>query len=93
MAGNLGLNTRFRASEQAPMTIYSKDFDGNGSVEGIICRSTEGKEKPIHQRDELLAQINGLEKKYPRYALYATASVQEIFGEKALAKANVRIVK
>ncbi len=91
VAGNLGLNTKYRATATAPITIYSADFDGNGSVEGIICRSTEGKEKPIHQRDELLAQINGLEKKYPRHALYATASVQEIFGEKALAKAERKV--
>lgn len=87
VAGNLGLNTKFRASEASPLTIYAKDFDNNGSMEGITCRFTEGKEKPIHQRDELLAQINGLEKKYPRYALYADATVQEIFGEKALSNA------
>jgi len=88
VAGNHGLNTKYRATATAPLTIYSADFDGNGSVEGIRCRFTEGKEKPTHERDELLAQINGLEKKYPRYALYAAASVQEIFGEKALAKAE-----
>ncbi|MBK8566781.1 MAG: VCBS repeat-containing protein [Saprospiraceae bacterium] len=87
VAGNLGLNTKFRASEASPLTIYAKDFDHNGSVDAITCRYTEGKEKPIHQRDELLAQINGMEKKYPRYALYADASVQEIFGEKALSNA------
>jgi len=88
VAGNLGLNTKYRATATTPLTIYSADFDGNGSVEGIRCRFTDGKEKPIHQRDELLAQINGLEKKYPRYSLYAAASVREIFGEKALAKAE-----
>ncbi len=90
VAGNMGLNTKFRASEHEPMTIYAADFDQNGSVDGILCRRAEGKEKPVHQRDELLAQINGLERKYPRYALYAAASVQEIFGEKALTEAYRR---
>ena len=90
MAGNHGLNSRFKASATAPLTIYTNDFDGNGSVEGIFCRFTEGKEKPIHQRDELMSQIHGLEKKYPRYALYAPASVGELFGKIALSEAERR---
>jgi hypothetical protein len=90
VAGNQGLNTKFRASTQQPLTIFADDFDKNGSVDGILCRFIEGKEKPIHQRDELMAQINGLEKKFPRYAMYAAASVQEIFGKKALAAAYKR---
>jgi hypothetical protein len=87
-AGNLGLNTKWKVSEQQPLTVYTSDFDNNGKFEGIICRYTGGKEKPVHQRDELLAAINGLGKKYPRYATYASASVQEIFGEKALSGAK-----
>ncbi len=90
VAGNQGLNTKFQASAQQPLTIYADDFDKNGSVDGILCRFIEGKEKPVHHRDELMAQINGLEKKFPRYALYASASVQEIFGKKALAAAYKR---
>jgi hypothetical protein len=85
VVGNLGLNTKYRATEEKPMRIYAKDFDGNGSLDAILCRQIEGKEKPIHQRNELLAQIGGLGNKYPRYALYATASVQEMLGKEALA--------
>jgi hypothetical protein len=91
VAGNLGLNSKYKATEQHPLTIYAKDFDGNGRMDAITCRFVEGKEKPVHQRDELLAQINGLSKKYPRYAQYAVASVQKIFGEKALEKAYFRV--
>ena len=28
--GNYGLNTQFHVNEKEPMTIYYKDFDGNG---------------------------------------------------------------
>ena len=85
VAGNFGLNSKFRTTPENPLTIYAHDFNHSGSMQGIICRFTEGKEKPIFQRDRLLAQIRGLEKKYPRHAMYADASVQDIFGEKALA--------
>lgn len=87
VAGNLGLNTKYRASVQEPLTVYASDFDRNGRLDAVVCRVVEGKEKPVHQRDELLAQISGLAKKYPRYALYAAASVQEMLGKTALSEA------
>jgi hypothetical protein len=90
VAGNLGLNTKFAASPAHPLTLYAKDFDRNGSLDAVMCRFADGKEKPVHQRDELLAQINGLSKKYPRYALYADASIQDIFGTQALSDAVFR---
>ena len=91
VAGNLGLNTKYIASESEPLKIYAKDFDDNGQLDAIICRWVKGKEMPIHQRDEMLAQINGLSKKYPRYAAYAAASIQEMLGEKVLAEAYIRV--
>lgn len=87
MVGNQGLNSKFKASDDAPLSVYAADFDRNGSIESIICQQAEGKEKPIHQRDELLAQVNALERRFPKYALYAKASLQDIFGEKPLAQA------
>ena len=35
--GNHGLNSRFRASAEKPVTMYVNDFDLNGRVEQIIC--------------------------------------------------------
>ena len=36
IAGNHGLNSRFRASERKPVSMYVSDFDDNGSVEQVI---------------------------------------------------------
>jgi len=33
IAGNHGLNSRFRASVEKPASMYVSDFDRNGSVE------------------------------------------------------------
>ncbi|MEI6412297.1 MAG: FG-GAP-like repeat-containing protein, partial [Bacteroidota bacterium] len=92
VAGNIGLNTKYRQTPQQPVTIYAKDFDQNGSIDAVMCRFVDGREKPVHQRNELLAQIPGLGKKYPRYAMYAAASVQDMLGEKALSDAYYRSV-
>ncbi len=53
IAGNLGLNSIYKASVDEPVTIYAKDFDNNGSVDPIICRYIQGKEYPVPPRDAL----------------------------------------
>lgn len=88
VAGNHGLNSRFRAEVEKPLSIYAADFDQNGSVDGVLCRFIDGSEKPMYQRAQLLAQIQKLKKQFPRYALYAKANMEEIFGKEALASAQ-----
>jgi hypothetical protein len=36
IAGNFGLNSRLKASEQEPVTMYVNDFDNNGRAEQVI---------------------------------------------------------
>ena len=38
IAGNHGLNSRFKATEDHPVVMFINDFDRNGNVEQIICR-------------------------------------------------------
>ncbi len=42
LLGNWGLNTKFKASENAPMKMYYADFDKNGSTETIVCIEKNG---------------------------------------------------
>ena len=37
IVGNHGLNSRFKADEEHPLTMHVNDFDGNGTAEQIIC--------------------------------------------------------
>lgn len=88
LAGNLGKNTRHHASAEAPMVIYADDFDNNGMVDPILCFTHEGKEYPYAGRDQILLQLPGLKKKYPRYVPYASVTVDEIFGADKLKSAQ-----
>ena len=54
VVGNLGLNGRLRATPKEPLTMYVKDFDGNGSTEQIISMYNHGVSYPLALRDELL---------------------------------------
>ena len=35
IAGNLGLNSRYRLTTEKPFSVYAGDFDGNGSLDAI----------------------------------------------------------
>lgn len=79
LAGNLGLNTRLTASPEAPLTIYAKDFDRNGSVDPLMCYTKNGIEYPLALRDVLLKQLPPLKKKFVRNAPYADASLEDVY--------------
>ena len=70
VAGNFGLNTRYRASETEPLCIYAKDYDRNGQIDPIFTYFLQGKEVPVHPRDALAQQIPALKKRFLDYATY-----------------------
>ena len=89
MIGNAGTNLQFRASEKEPVSIYYKDFDGNGSVDPIFCYYIQGVSYPSASRDDLVEQLPGLKKKFLEYAVYAKATVKDIFSEEQLKDAKM----
>ena len=88
IAGNLGLNSIFKASKQEPTTLYYKDFDNNNSIDPILCTYVEGESYPILNRDRLLNHMVFLKKRFTRYAPYARAKIQDIFTEAELTDAG-----
>ena len=87
IAGNWGLNNRLQASIQEPLTLYTKDFDDNGSKETIITYFYQGEETPFVSKDELVKQIPSINKNYLSYHDFATASMDDIFGQENLKSA------
>ncbi|MEP6793139.1 MAG: VCBS repeat-containing protein, partial [Saprospiraceae bacterium] len=78
-AGNIGLNNRLTTSEQHPITLYTKDFDGNGSLDPVLCFYYNDKLYPYASKDALIGQIPKLKKKFVRYTPYASATINDIF--------------
>jgi len=90
VVGNLGLNTRLSASDAEPVTMYAKDFDGNGVTDQIVSVYNHGTSYPIAMRDELLTALPYLKPRYPRYADYAGQTVTDIFSPGELAGATFK---
>jgi len=87
IAGNHGLNSRFKATEQKPVTCYAGDFDGNGTVEQIICCYNGDKQYPMALRHDLVSALPYLKKKYLHYEDYKGQTVEDIFTKDQLDKA------
>ncbi|MFD0798883.1 VCBS repeat-containing protein [Maribacter chungangensis] len=83
--GNHGLNSRFKASKERPITLYSKDFDGNGFMDPILTfRNSDGKDYPYALRHHLIEQIKSLSKTFPSYDSFKDASIADIFSQQEL---------
>lgn len=86
--GNCGLNTQFKASEKEPITLHYKDFDGNGSIDPILCYYIGGISYPAASLDDLTDQLPGLKKKFLEYRRYANATLKDLFTPEQLKDAG-----
>ena len=89
VAGNLGLNSVYRASVDEPVCVYAKDFDDNGSMDAVMCRYIQGKEHPVHPRETLTGQVSKLRGVAQRYADYGRMGIKDLFSEPMLSDALV----
>jgi hypothetical protein len=89
VAGNLGLNSKFKASGSEPMKIYIKDFDGNGTKECVTSIYRQGVPYVFHMKPDLVGQMPVLKKQYLKYADYAGKPFSEIFTDDMLKGAEV----
>lgn len=78
LAGNLGRNSILQANEKEPVSIYAKDFDGNGSMDPVITRYIEGTEYPVHYRETMTDQVVSLRRLLRTYSGYGKMEASEI---------------
>lgn len=88
VAGNLGLNTRLKATPQEPLFEYYRDFDANGSTDALMGYTKNGVEYTLAYRDVLLKQLPGLKKKFVRNEPYALATLEDVFSRNDLKSAK-----
>ncbi len=84
VAGNLGLNSRLKASKNENVKLYFNDFDDNGKKEQVLTYFVDGKEIPFANKAELEKQIPSLKKKFLYARDFAKASLSEIFTQQKL---------
>jgi hypothetical protein len=79
VAGNHGLNSRFKATPDQPVSMYVNDFDLNGTIEQIVTTYDGDVSYPLALKHDLTRQIPGLEKKYPTYESFKDQKITDMF--------------
>lgn len=89
IAGNLGLNSRLKASDREPVRLYYCDFDDNGKQDGVLTYYLDGRELPFANKEELQRQMPFLKKKFLYAEDFAKATLTDIFSRSKLDEAQV----
>lgn len=84
IVGNLGLNSRYKASETYPLRIYASDYDANGSIDAVMSYANAQGEFIIHDKTTLSQQINAIRKKFPKNINYAESSLKDVIPQSEL---------
>nr|WP_229313267.1 VCBS repeat-containing protein [Larkinella terrae] len=91
VVGNLGLNSRIKATAKIPAELYTADFDQNGSLEQIInCADETGTLYPMVLKQDLQKEMPAIKKKYLKFTDFAGKRLNEILDEKQLQSAVVQ---
>jgi hypothetical protein len=87
VAGNLGLNYKYQASDEATFDLYVDDFDLNNSQDLVLGYFNNGEQFPVRGRQCSSEQIPAIEAKFKDYNSFASASLESIYGKKGLGDA------
>lgn len=86
LAGNLGANNFYGASEQRPVTLLAKDFDANGKIDPILFAYFKDNERlyrqfPVAFWGDINKQSPIFRAKFSLYAEYGMATYESLFTE------------
>jgi len=82
--GNVGKNFKQKATKDFPLYLYSNDFDGNGTLDCVLAKPYKGKVVPARGKECSTQQMPFVSEKFESYASFASASVEDIYGEDKL---------
>ncbi|MBC9795930.1 VCBS repeat-containing protein [Sinomicrobium weinanense] len=87
IAGNIGLNYKYKTSPENPFDVYYHDFDDNGSHDIVLGYYQENKHYPLRGFSCSSEQIPGLKTTFKQYDVFASLELEEVYGEKNLQQA------
>lgn len=87
IAGNLGLNYKYKTSEEQPFDVYYNDFDGNNSSDIVLGYYNDDKHFPLRGFSCSAEQVPGLKNKIKKYNVFASLELESVYGAKNLENA------
>lgn len=89
LVGNLGLNSRLKASDTEPVKMYVSDFDKNGTTDQLLTYYLGGKETLFANKMETQKQFPFMKKKFLLAKDFAKAEIADLVGGSELSNATV----
>jgi hypothetical protein len=84
LAGNLGLNYRFKTSADEPFQIYSNDFDEDGDREILLAYYNDNTLYPRAEKEAMEREIPFLKERAPTFHEFGLSTLSDLFGEHLL---------
>ena len=87
IVGNIGKNTKFKASPEKPFEVYSDDFDDNGTNDIVLSYHYKDNLVPVRGKECSSQQMPFIAEKFPQYTQFANATMEDIYGRDKLENA------
>jgi len=81
VAGNLGLNSSYKASLDEPVTVRYNDFNKDGSLDAFLFKYNNHREYPSQPRNVISDQVPGIKKRMLYFRDYGKAGYNDLFTE------------
>ena len=82
LAGNTGLNFKWKASSKNPVKLFIDDFDDNKQSDPVIFYDFFGSSIPFSSRDRLANQMPSLKKKFLSYEDFSKVdNIEDLVGK------------
>ena len=90
LAGNMGTNSRLRATESQPVSLYVGDMDGNGGTDHLLTYYNAGEPYPFISRDQLVKQVPSFRREFLKYSTFRNVKREQIISPLEASKYVVR---
>ncbi len=81
VAGNLGLNYKYKANKNEPFTVYFDDMTDNGSTDIVLGYMEDGTEFPLRGFQCSSEQMPELKSKFKNYEEFAISDINAVYGQ------------
>ncbi|WP_139955935.1 VCBS repeat-containing protein [Flavicella sediminum] len=84
VAGNLGLNYKYKTNQKVSFEVYANDFDENGKSDIVLSYDKKGTKLPLRGRECSSQQIPAIKHRFKTYKSFSEANLDDIYGERML---------
>ncbi len=86
--GNMGLNYKFKASNNAPLELYYGDFNTNDKLDIAMGYHENGKLFPVYEFNQAVQQAPDIKDIIKNNNQYAVSTLEEIYGATVIANST-----